>query len=386
VKPAPVILAVAALSALTAASPLAGQGTRFTAVEELRIGSDDPAREGLSRVPAIAVGPRGSIFIAQPLSHSVWVFDQRGRRLADVGRRGGGPGEFEWPNDVGWRADSLWVLDLSRVKFTIFDAALSPRVSVQVGPALYPTGLLADGSVLVYDRPGDMEIGTRRVTSSAHQRVSRGGRRLGTVARFDWAHFGMYIRRPGSDLPNTYRPQPFSDTPLLDVASDGRAIVIVDRPAAAAARGEFVVRRLNASGGTLWTSRVRYAAHPVTDAMVADSVAARAALITSIPEFGATRATAERWIRQALYRPRNLPPVTAVVAGRDGTTWLKREAVQRGWVSWLVLGARGEQVGNVRMPAGLQVMEADRHNAWGVVLDDDYVPFVVRYGVRPRGP
>jgi len=364
--------------------PAAAQNARFTLAEELRIGSADPLREGLSAAPALAVAPNGTMYVVQPESHAVWAFDRAGRRLPDVGRRGSGPGEFEWPVDAGWRGDSLWVLDLSRVKFTLFDRALRPAGSVQVGPGLYPVGLLADASALAYERPADMEIGQGRVASSAYRRLSRGGRPLGAVASFSWGHYGMYIRNPaGGELPNTYRRQPFSDTPIFDVSSDGTAFVVVERPAAPGARGAFTVRRLDPSGRQRWASRVSYAARPLTERMIADSLAPQAADIARIPDFRATAATVEQWMRRQLYRPRNLPPVSAVVAGRDGTTWLRREAVQGGSVDWLVLDPRGQQIGTVGAPAALRVMEAERGTVWGVVKDDEGVPYLVRYRVRP---
>lgn len=71
-----------------------------------------------------------------------------------------------------------------------------------------------------------------------------------------------------------------------------------------------------------------------------------------------------------------------VAAGRDGTTWLRREDAGGGTVKWLVLDAAGSPLAEVGAPAGLTILEARRDLVWGVEHDELDVPYVVRYRVR----
>jgi hypothetical protein len=73
-------------------------------VEELRL---DPMAEDFSVVTNIGVGPRGQIAVLLPQDGQVRLFDSTGARLAAIGRRGSGPGEFQFPARVGWVADTM---------------------------------------------------------------------------------------------------------------------------------------------------------------------------------------------------------------------------------------------------------------------------------------
>jgi NAD(P)H-nitrite reductase large subunit len=76
--------------------------------------------------------------------------------------------------------------------------------------------------------------------------------------------------------------------------------------------------------------------------------------------------------------------VSHVVAGRDGTIWLRRE--ERGGVTrWEVLDASGSVVARLDVPAALRILAADRTDVWGVETDDLDVPYVVRYRVEFAG-
>jgi hypothetical protein len=100
--------------------------------------------------------------------------------------------------------------------------------------------------------------------------------------------------------------------------------------------------------------------------------------------FGAaapTRGRTERLVRDALYVPRSLPPVAAVVAGMDGTIWLKRAGGGRE-SPWTVLDPDGGVVARVAAPAELSIRQVDGARVWGVVAGRDDVPMVVRYRIR----
>lgn len=374
-------MAIPLLACFTASA--AAQTARWTLAQELRIGSQE-GENALSRVPGLTVAPDGSIYVSQPLARSVWVFDARGRRLANVGRRGSGPGEFLDPREVGWRGDSLWATDAGQGRVTLFPGPTRPVTTITVGGGLYPLALLSDGTLLARENPMASDIGGGTVRTIRYFRVSRSGARLGTVAEVDTRHGWMFIRNPapGRELPNTLRAQPFSDMRLVVASANGRSVVVVDRPAASSAgRAEFTVTRYDGSGRRVWISRVPYTPRRLTRELIEDSVAPQARMIAAIPDFGATPVTVAGWIRAQLYTPRYLPPVSAAVVGRDGSVWLRREPIHGQPVQWTVLNANGRAIANVQAPAGLRIFEADADRVWGIARDELEVPYVMVYRI-----
>lgn len=95
-------------------------------------------------------------------------------------------------------------------------------------------------------------------------------------------------------------------------------------------------------------------------------------------------AEAERILRERIYTPRFLPPVTGLVVGRDGTIWLRREERGESDVDWLILAADGEPLGLAATPAGFNGMAADRSAIWGMELDFLDVPYIVKYRIAAQ--
>jgi DNA-binding beta-propeller fold protein YncE len=74
---------------------------------------------------AIAVGPDGSVYVADSLNHRVQKFDSAGRFLAQVGGQGTGPGQFQEPWGVAVGPDgSVYVADTWNHRVQKFDPNL----------------------------------------------------------------------------------------------------------------------------------------------------------------------------------------------------------------------------------------------------------------------
>jgi hypothetical protein len=69
-----------------------------------------------------------------------------------------------------------------------------------------------------------------------------------------------------------------------------------------------------------------------------------------------------------------------MTVGRDGSIWLQR-AVEADSASWLVLDPSGSPHAEVSLPAGFDLLEADRDHVWGQERDELDVPYLVRYRV-----
>jgi hypothetical protein len=98
---------------------------------------------------------------------------------------------------------------------------------------------------------------------------------------------------------------------------------------------------------------------------------------------------ADRSVRDQLVVPKFLPPTTDLVVGRDGSIWLRREALVDGGLVWNVIDPSGVLAGRVVMPSGIRVVYADLTQVLGVERNPDDIPTIVRFCVdrrRQRNP
>jgi hypothetical protein len=211
--------------------------------------------------------------------------------------------------------------------------------------------------------------------------VTRDGRVLDTLMVLSMVNSTMEIRPPGGERGSpVYASQPLGDDDLWDISSVGDALATVRRSVEASEAPSFVVTRLSARGDTIFSRRYRYPPRSVPRRLV-DSLTEKWAGIAA-GRLTPSRARAVQAVRAALYVPDHLPPVTAVVAGRDGTTWLRREETGDRQAVWNVLDLRGNVVAVVSVPRGLRVREAQMGMIWGTETDADELPVVSRYRVQ----
>jgi hypothetical protein len=94
-------------------------------VEELRIGTLDGLGPDLfGQVNALEVDGAGRIYVIEGQSQEIRVFDAAGRHVRTIGRRGGGPEEFNQPIGMTWAPDgTLWVVDPGNNRIAVIDTA-----------------------------------------------------------------------------------------------------------------------------------------------------------------------------------------------------------------------------------------------------------------------
>lgn len=120
--------------------------------EVLRLGSLDGRHDAFGRVMDVALDGRGRILVADDRNHHVVVFDADGRYVGTLGRRGGGPGEFESPWKLAVDArDSVFVWDMTHARISVFGPDLMFARSFRVVPrgAVGSLGFLPDGRLLL---------------------------------------------------------------------------------------------------------------------------------------------------------------------------------------------------------------------------------------------
>ena len=170
------------------------------------------------------------------------------------------------------------------------------------------------------------------------------------------------------------------------IADAPPGLVVVGRRVDAEAPA-FRVTRLSHAGDTRFDRRVPYDPVPIDPALPDSLVEAWARWFhdNGRPGMPDARQAAE-WARANLYFPAHRPAVTRVVAGRDGTAWLRREGHDPERVEWLVLDPDGAHVGRLHLPPPVNVLAAERDRFWGTALDELDVPYIVRYSVGADDP
>ncbi len=162
-------------------------GTLFVADAELGVVARlDPkgtplasvGRGVLKRPTGVAVDTKAArVFVADTYAHDIKVFDGAGNLLANFGRRGEGPGEFNYPTHLAYAAGELYVTDTMNNRVQVLDAATgAPRRVIgtrglYVGNLVRPKGVAVDSEgnvyviesyfdhLLVFDRTGRFLMG-----------------------------------------------------------------------------------------------------------------------------------------------------------------------------------------------------------------------------------
>ncbi len=380
---------VTSLSAQARPGAADGGAERWTLVPDLEIG--EPAAE-LTEVPHLTVDRDGAIYVLQPQEQAVRVFGGDGAPLATFGRRGRGPGEFQGPEFGGWLADTLVISDgVSLRRLTAFDRSGRAMYTVTPGGAepLMPRALLAGGLMLAVPPWDSDAVALGTLSENPLLLVEREG---SVVARMASLSFGVYVARViievGGNRPPTesYFFHPFPTGDLYDVDPWGQGVIVVRQAHAGPSEPRFVVERFSASGNLEWSRSFRYQPERIPASLAADTIAAWVDKFAGHPVFGTLpRARLTSSVRRGIPIPSHFAPVGAVVAGRDGTTWLSRNHAEPIAI-WMVLDETGTFIAEVRAPTDLRIHQADRDHVWGVRRDHLDVHRVVRFRVRRDGP
>lgn len=352
---------------------------------DLRIGSLDDPDQSLTTITGVSVGPDGRIYIAQAQDQNIRVYDASGAFIRTIGRRGGGPGEFEGMGQPLWRGDSLYVSDFRQRRVTMFspDGELVEALSVVVNtePPFSPGGvtrMLDDGSMLATLSVASAAIADGTVTAMPTVRVDRDAAVLDTALWLSVGQSQFSIRLGDGQL---YSSQPFPDGPISTTGDQG--IVVVDRGIATdAAEGRFRLHWVDFSGDTVLSRTYRYTPKPLDRARADSVVAAR---VESYSDFaqraGSSRNDLERAIRDAMLVPRFLPPISSVLLSRSGDVWLRREELPGDSVQWNVLGPRGDVLAVFPLPKSVRPRLIDSDVLYSAEADEFDVPYLVRYRI-----
>ena len=139
-------------------------------------------------VPAIVLADRGGRTYVVTREPSIVRFDRSGRFDRTIGRKGGGPGEFEFPVSIGSQGDTIFVRDGIKQALVRFLPNLSPATDRRLEGALARANLLFFRTGGLWFRQMDVTDSTRVASVFADTLggapLSRVSDRLGVAVDF----------------------------------------------------------------------------------------------------------------------------------------------------------------------------------------------------------
>ncbi len=356
----------------------------------------DGYEQDLVPIGATALHPDGRIAFTQYQDGQVTVYDADGTRLASVGREGDGPGEFRYPQYIGFVGDSLWVWDSRHRRLSLFALGPEPRflrdasvggTSAHAGPdslpmfeRATPRGVYADGTILaavtgsldpeLLSSVGNVQYVRTTVEGEVRYPVARVLRppNLVTVSRDlgNGRTTGM-----GTPLPWVMRSYVVAGSDPEDVA--------VVRTAADAETSLATVSVTRLAGqDTSWITEFRIRAHPITGERADSAVDA---VVSRISDAQQAEWNMRNEYRNRVTFPPVVPPLSEVLLGADGSVWVGLTPVpDYPDGTWIVLDGDGHPSTRVTIAGdGREVVQASRDVVWVSEADSLGVESLARY-------
>jgi hypothetical protein len=364
--------------------PLAAQSApTWRLVPEATFGAaGDPASE-FSDIRGVEVSKNGNVLVLDYKAQNIRVFTLDGKFLKVIGRGGEGPGEFGEPNGFARSPDgNIWVNDPPNHRFSVRrdDGGYIKDVPSALTGFGYIWRGYFDGSgrmVNPISLPNPKPSAPNGIdrSSSYHpmlERRSTTSNRADTIPELsctppgmtvrNWsgrsAHGGMVMGVPFQSYQSLARsPQDFG------WCADG---------------ARYAVYRLRlVRGDTLQVIRGKAAAIPVTGIERDSALASAKALFV--------RSHFDPGIVLASDIPSAKPVIIGLTIDDQNRLWVRLTSAVRGHTRYDVYDAKGTAIGTIDLPAAIHeapdiVIRGDK--LYGVMLDADDVPSVVRYRIE----
>ena len=327
---------------------------------------------------------------------SVLVFNDSGKVVRRIGRQGEGPGEFGFLSRLGNLGDSIWVSDGRKrlIHFFALDGAFRSsrplqrkqvRIAENTLTSFSPEGILRGGKQVGF-LPATFPFAVGVTPPPPHGRTGVLGLFDGDTIPTDTLiaivqasgaltmNIPPYIHFPGDNH--------FADTPLYIVSSDGQSVVLVAREMATSTEMQhYRVTKWDAHGKQVFSVDVPYQPVAISETTI-DSIVDLFAddMKTMYP----TIDVAKQYVRDSLRSPKFYPPVSHIVVGTDGSTWLGRESLSPPpFVAsrYDVLDAKGLPRGKVSLNRPGRILAATASSVWVVENDADDTPALYRYRI-----
>ncbi|MGD8280999.1 MAG: hypothetical protein PVF69_07575 [Gemmatimonadota bacterium] len=340
---------------------------------ELEIGvvDGDPAYSFTTIAGVNTLGD-GGVVVAEWQTREIRIFDGNGRHVRTLGGFGDGPGEFsQIVNVAGVRGDTIRVWDIRQQRITTMssDGTLLGSFRLERGQAASgfgPVTHLADGTYLVPLRDlGDLDMeSTSGRATQVLLRASAHGEIFDTMAML--AGEEMTVVR--GQRAATILPTPAGRKPLWATGTD-RVYT--------AWNGEYRIVARTLAGDPAMVILAPGLGRPLERGAFD---AAKRAWLDECPDERCRRWYAR--IFEVVEPPDAWPAFSDLRVDALGDLWVAEYELQAAAPSaWHVFSARGELLGHVAVPAGLEIHEIGEDYLLGVEENELDVPFVRRYAL-----
>lgn len=330
----------------------------------LEIADDDPGGEiRLAEAVHVTRLPDGGVLVSDRGLHALRFFDAQGAFVRAVGRKGTGPGEFEYIASPHRCGDSLFVEDIASSRMSVHALDGSPMRAMPVaafagGTDPFHSACNSDGLFVHhgwYPFVEESVLGRQRAPVPVWLASATGERRveLGDVPGPEFTAYGY-----GAG------PALLGRTPQLAI---GRRAVYVG------SADSGVVQVFTLTGEPAGVRRLPGPPRRVTDADLE-----RAKRLDSMGQSALQqRQTREEWALDT--PPTTLPAYDAMLVDHDDHLWVRRHpSAGEDLAEWIVFAPDGAHIATVRLPALLTVHEIGRAYVAGIVQD----PFTGTHAVQ----
>lgn len=359
----------------------------WTLEEVVRIGSRDGGETALTFVSDVHF-TNEAIYVLEMQPARIVEFDRSGQWIRTFGRSGPGPGEFVGPWSLGTHGSTLWVGDPRGARMELFsmDGEFQRSIRFQIPPdslgeRAFPRALLSNGTVLA--GPGGISISGINMGWVDHLsflQTDSSGVVLQHLVDLPVSRSDFFRGSMGGDrFIEGFHPVP--EGPTYAVFPEGTGMVVVERWASSQPdSSSYTLSVYGADGEVRARTVVPYSPQPLGDHWLRRSFEGQldrsGESLTEADRNQVLSAFLEGAAEHAFF-----PPVTRVVAGQDGSVWVRREETLTDSVRWDVLDRDAVRVGRLNVPNGLQIRAATLEEVWGVILDEMDVPYVVGFRV-----
>lgn len=132
------------------------KGPKFSLKEKLIIGNNESV--WLLNARAIIQSSEGALFISDKLGYNVKKLDRKGKKLIEVGKRGGGKGEFRGPDALDIFKNYIAIADFTSPRIQIFTTELNHLRTFYVKGLVFDIAFDRDGNLWVGTMPGEKEV------------------------------------------------------------------------------------------------------------------------------------------------------------------------------------------------------------------------------------
>lgn len=325
----------------------------------------------LTDVQAIDVDGQGYIYVADPLKGAVVVLSADGRPLRDIGRKGQGPGEFDYIRNVQvLPGDSLLVFDHGLLRTTVFGPG-SDKAAYLIDHAaqgLVPPNWVEriPGSPLLFATYRDAVTAGANGANDAELKqavrlLDAQGKLIRDSILVTPASNEVLIARQGGTV--AVANNPFGLPSRFRVGDDGRIYY---------ARGDsLAIGIYSTDGQRVGGFSVRHTAPRVTDSDLSAAVEANEGSQMIV---NAMRQQApERW-----------PALRNFVLDERGLIWVGVVTPANEPARWVAFDTAGKAVCSTSLPKSVDLKRIRGGNAYGVQVDELDVPRVVVYSIAYR--